>query len=398
MEDNKFSFVVSDESLNKYGTRVLTEGIDLREFKTNPVLFWNHKRDEETMFGTSAKNHYPIGRWENLRTEGGQLIADAVLDMNDPTGKKVAQKLKDGFIKAASIGIAVHGTSDSPDMLFAGQTRPTITNSKLLEISIVDIPANGNALKLSYEGQMLRLDANENVETLNALLPIVTLGAALGRLLDETIDDEVTDDRTRGDIIDDMAGAAGIAPDTVRNIINGSIDCPPLDRLEGFAETLSGVSINQLISAAERDGCEYNTENSMSVAKTVTEALNMFFDKLKTEFNFSPKDKETTEEKAAEKVSELFVELNTSLESIKLPEPKDNSGVIAELKSSNESLQEQFKTLQTELITLKGQKSSTSPTAENSAPGGQQKNEGKTAEQLNAEKAGNFFKKQFKKR
>jgi HK97 family phage prohead protease len=315
MEDNKFSFVVSDESLNKYGTRVLTGGIDLREFKTNPVLFWNHKRDEETMFGTSAKNHYPIGRWENLRTEGGQLIADAVLDMNDPTGKKVAQKLKDGFIKAASIGIAVHGTSDSPDMLFAGQTRPTITNSKLLEISIVDIPANGNALKLSYEGQMLRLDANENVETLNTILP--------------KMEEQTTN------------------------------------------------------------------ESSHNVGEIVTNAVQSFFDKLKASFNLTPKE---GNESPDETQKELFVELNATLDGIKLPEPKDNSGVIAELKSSNESLQEQFKTLQTELITLKGQKSSTSPTTENSAPGGQQKNEGKTAEQLNAEKAGNFFKKQFKKR
>jgi HK97 family phage prohead protease len=171
--ENRFSFVVSDESINKYGTRVLTNGIDLAEFRNNPVLFWNHKRDEDGIFGTSAKNHYPIGRWENIRMDGEKLMADAVLDLNDTTGKKVAQKIQDGFINAASIGIAVLGTSESEEFLQAGQTRPTITQSKLLEISIVDIPANGNAMRLSYEGSMLRLDAKEDVETLNSILPIM---------------------------------------------------------------------------------------------------------------------------------------------------------------------------------------------------------------------------------
>jgi HK97 family phage prohead protease len=171
MEENRFSFIVSDESINKYGTRVLTNGIDLSEFRKNPVLFWNHKRDEDGIFGASAKNHYPIGRWENIRMDGENLKADAVLDLNDATGKKVAQKLKDGFLNAASIGIAVVGTSESEEFLLAGQTRPTITQSKLLEISIVDIPANGNAMRLSYEGEMLRFDANEDKETLNKILP-----------------------------------------------------------------------------------------------------------------------------------------------------------------------------------------------------------------------------------
>lgn len=173
MNENTFTFVVSDESVNKYGTRVLNAGINLEEFRKNPVLFWNHKRDEETMFGSSNKNHYPIGRWENLRIEEGKMIADAVLDLNDTTGKKVAQKIQDGFIKAASIGIAVTGVSDSEEFLLKGQTRPTITQSQLLEISIVDIPANGNAMRLSYEGEILRLDDKESEEKLNKMLPIM---------------------------------------------------------------------------------------------------------------------------------------------------------------------------------------------------------------------------------
>ena len=149
-KNNRFTFVVSDESLNKYGSRVMTSGIDIEEFKANPVMFWNHKRDEDGLFGSSPRDRMPIGRWENIRKDGDRLVADAVLDLNDNTGKKVAQKLADGFLNAASIGIGVLGFSEDPEMMLQGQTRPTITQSKLLEVSIVDIPANGNALKLYY--------------------------------------------------------------------------------------------------------------------------------------------------------------------------------------------------------------------------------------------------------
>ena len=108
--NNRFTFVVSDESLNKYGSRVMTAGIDLEEFKSNPVMFWNHKRDEDGLFGQSARDRMPIGRWENIRQDGDRLIADAVIDLNDSTGKKVAEKIENGFLKAASIGIQATGS------------------------------------------------------------------------------------------------------------------------------------------------------------------------------------------------------------------------------------------------------------------------------------------------
>lgn len=316
MKENKFSFVVSDESLNKYGTRVLTDGIDLSEFRENPVLFWNHKRDDEGIFGTSAKNHYPIGRWENLRVEEGKLIADAVLDLKDTTGAKVAQKIRDGFIKAASIGIEVHGMSENPDQLLAGQTRPTITDSKLLEISIVDIPANGNALKLSYEGEIVRFDVNEDIDKLNKIIPTMENNA--------------------------------------------------------------------------------NEETPHKIGDIVTNAVQSFFDKLKASFNLVPKE-ETENPEAAQ--TELFVELNASLQDIKIPEPIDNSAVLAELKASNEKLQEQFNAMKTELVTLKGQKSSTKPTTESAAPGGNTKQTEKlSADQKQNQKAGDFFKRKYKNR
>ena len=95
-------------------------------------------------------------------------------------------------------------------------------------------------------------------------------GAGLSRLLNDLIDGMVNDDRSRADIIESVASAGGIEPGTVNQILRGDIDCPPLDRLEGFAEAL-GVSMSRIISAAESDGCEYGERSYSGSAKNACE-------------------------------------------------------------------------------------------------------------------------------
>ena len=51
---------------------MLTSGADLSVFKNNPVMLLNH--DDWDL---------PIGRWENIRVEGTQILADAVFDEDD---------------------------------------------------------------------------------------------------------------------------------------------------------------------------------------------------------------------------------------------------------------------------------------------------------------------------
>ena len=139
----KHTFVVSDESINQYGFRVLTAGIELEQFKKNPIMLYMHNRKAYNPTGDEV-----IGRWENLRVEGSKLLADAVFDESEALGKKIADKVRGGFIKMASIGIRKKEISESKEHLLAGQTRPTVTKSVLDEISIVDMGGNNNALKL----------------------------------------------------------------------------------------------------------------------------------------------------------------------------------------------------------------------------------------------------------
>lgn len=89
----------------------------------------------------------------------------------------------------------------------------------------------------------------------------VNAGEQLARRLNQAIEEQATEERPRSRIIEDMADEAGIEPSTVNQILNGSINCPPLERLEAFSRVLD-VPMQELVSAAEDDGCEYNQEDN----------------------------------------------------------------------------------------------------------------------------------------
>lgn len=156
--------VITSNGLNSYGSRVLTAGGDLRQYERNPILLFMHNRPFDG-------NHLPIGRMENLRTEGDRLIGTPVFDMNDEFAKKIADKWENGFLRMVSAGIEIIETSTEPSVMLPGQRRPTITKWKLLEVSVVDIGSNDEALRLyDREGNVLTLAAGAD----NPYLPLVT--------------------------------------------------------------------------------------------------------------------------------------------------------------------------------------------------------------------------------
>lgn len=132
------TFVLHDETVNTYGFRMLTSGANLEEFRKNPVILLNHKDWE-----------LPIGRWENIRIEGMQILADALFDEKDDVAVKIADKVEGGFLRMASMGAwPPEEVSDAEELKLPGQTLPTVTRWTAREASIVTIGANHNALVL----------------------------------------------------------------------------------------------------------------------------------------------------------------------------------------------------------------------------------------------------------
>lgn len=137
------TFVFNDETqTNSYGFRVMNAGINLERFKSNPVMLSNHWNNTDSV----------IGRWDNVRIEGSQLLADAVFDENDEDAKKIASKVEGGFIKGCSMGIRYNYEfmEEKPDGSY------WLTVSELFEVSIVAVPSNANAVKLySATGELI---------------------------------------------------------------------------------------------------------------------------------------------------------------------------------------------------------------------------------------------------
>ena len=157
-------FVLSDESVNRYGFRVITKGIDIKDFLKNPVMLYMHNR-----------SILPIGKWEDVQVEDTRLTAEAVFDEADEFALKIKSKVDQGILSACSASLAPLECSDSPKMWLPGQTMPTVTKCNLREASVVDIPGNASALKLLLgDGLCLSEGNTANAEILGKIFLSLT--------------------------------------------------------------------------------------------------------------------------------------------------------------------------------------------------------------------------------
>tara|TARA_R110001592_G_C13038581_1_gene739054 strand:- start:301 stop:1077 length:777 start_codon:yes stop_codon:yes gene_type:complete len=133
------SFVASTSNADRYGDVINNKtGWNLKAYRANPVILLNHNA-----------NSLPIGKG-SVDVVDGQLMVDVEFDMDDPQAAEVARKTKAGFLNAVSVGFnPIESTPRSmlekshPAHGLSGQY---FDKAELLEISIVTIPANGEAV------------------------------------------------------------------------------------------------------------------------------------------------------------------------------------------------------------------------------------------------------------
>ena len=139
---------ITNESLNSYGTRVLTAGMIVEQYNRNPVLLYMHQRGQV------------IGYVKDLKVENDAVTGELVFDEASELSIRCKKQWEFGSLKMVSVGIDILETSDAPEFLVQGQTAPTITKSKLFEVSLVDIGANDDAIVLQKDGVRLTLGKN----------------------------------------------------------------------------------------------------------------------------------------------------------------------------------------------------------------------------------------------
>lgn len=159
-----------DESVVMNGFRVLMSGALLASFKANPVLLFLHNRANEKFDSNTDNVILPIGKWDDIRIEGGKLLAKPEFDDDDEFAQKIQKKVEKGYLNAASIWLDPMECSDDPAYLLQGQCAPTVTKWGVLEASIVDIPNCRNALAIrNAAGQKVTLSAKNSSEVISFL-------------------------------------------------------------------------------------------------------------------------------------------------------------------------------------------------------------------------------------
>lgn len=136
---------VTSDRVNSYGTRVLTAGMDTEQYERNPVLLYMHQR------GTV------IGYVKDIKRGDDEVTGELVFDCATELSRQCKRQWEFGSLKMVSAGIDVLELSDDKSFLAEGQTSPTITRSKLFEVSLVDIGANDDAIVLTYQGKEVTL-------------------------------------------------------------------------------------------------------------------------------------------------------------------------------------------------------------------------------------------------
>lgn len=136
---------ISNDSLNSYGFRVLTSGMDVAQYNRNPVLLYMHERGNV------------VGYVKDLKVENNEVTGELMFDCASELSQRCKKQFEFGSLRMVSAGLEILETSEDKDLLVAGQTRPTITKSKLFEVSIADVGANDDALVLQRNGKMITL-------------------------------------------------------------------------------------------------------------------------------------------------------------------------------------------------------------------------------------------------
>ena len=145
------TFVASDGSRDSAHTVLNQAGWDLKRFNSNPVIGYNH----EVYGAWDTKDvDFVIGKGRAY-VEDNTLLVDITFEPKEinELAEKVYQKILFGSLNAVSVGFLPLGKGEwGKGEEGPGEERETYyyAGQELLEISVVNIPANPNALKKSF--------------------------------------------------------------------------------------------------------------------------------------------------------------------------------------------------------------------------------------------------------
>lgn len=133
VEAGTFTAVASNARVDRHGEIVSPEGWNLDNYKKNPVLLWSHDHTIPA-----------IGKATKVWVEGvgsqAKLMFSGAWQTVTKEGKAAAELVKLGILNSFSVGFIPSEMEGN-----------TYTEQELLEISLVNVPANPDAMMLAYK-------------------------------------------------------------------------------------------------------------------------------------------------------------------------------------------------------------------------------------------------------
>jgi hypothetical protein len=128
----------SSEDYDRVGDRVFMNGIQLDNYLSNPVILANHN------YGSGTEKPTCIGKALNVSIQGSQLIFK-IQFADTPNGQEWFYLYANKFMNASSIGfIPLESTPNK-------QGGYDFTQIELLELSLVAVPCNPQAVQRAFE-------------------------------------------------------------------------------------------------------------------------------------------------------------------------------------------------------------------------------------------------------
>lgn len=139
--DTGYRVLASTNAVDRQGDVVDQNGWDLKNFLLNPVILWAHKYDE-----------LPVGKAisTNVGADGLEIEFEFAPASANAKAEEVRQLFDGGFLNAVSVGFIPKERNGN-----------TITKAELLEVSIVPVPANQEALRLAISEGTLQIKSLE---------------------------------------------------------------------------------------------------------------------------------------------------------------------------------------------------------------------------------------------
>ena len=146
--DRTATFIASDASVDRYGDVVEVDGWDTTAFKKNSVFLFGHD-----------SSSFPIGKVLRTWVEDAKFMAKVLFlpEDLDERADKAYRMVQEGFLKAVSVGFIPK--KQEPIYDDDGRWKGThFIEQELLELSLVPIPANSNAVQVARSMEFSQKD------------------------------------------------------------------------------------------------------------------------------------------------------------------------------------------------------------------------------------------------